>query len=279
MEIVANNIPKDYHILDHVPDWMESAFYEFVDSKARNEFDQFLQKETKISWSGQLQARLNFYSLEFKPYDGKHLLITIKDAMLLMCAIDVEVIIGNKNKSKEVINRLNELYFEKAGYNVRYDILLFHIANIVANQRWAYLYVYDNNIFRFANIMQHHGALTMANPQSWYIQINLPKIIYKLMKWKDAPSMQDHIHSISGREQALLMEMRFQKYDIDNIRIGFDVNWLPTELKIEWKEFDLNRYSILNKAVDHWSVGHKKYKWKKQYIEIKETIRLDNEKK
>jgi hypothetical protein len=48
---------------------------------------------------------------------------------------------------------------------------------------------------------------------------------------------------------------------------------------IEGKEFDLDRYTILDEMVKHWVVGHKKYKEKKQYIKISEIVNLEKDNK
>jgi hypothetical protein len=91
----------------------------------------------------------------------------------------------------------------------------------------------------------------MDKPLYGYIEVDLPKILYRIFKDSEAPSMEDNLFTLTDKEVGILSEVRLQKYDVETIKIKFDANSIPKEMFIEGKEFDLDRYTILDEMVKH----------------------------
>jgi hypothetical protein len=63
--------------------------------------------------------------------------------------------------------------------------------------------------------------------------------------------MNDDVMSLTGKELAIFAELKMPSYKQDKITISFGKDNTPKEIKIDGKEFDLNKYDELNQLVAH----------------------------
>ncbi len=277
MPIIKNNIPDDYHPLDHISDGMEMAFLHFVDSDIYTKLKEIIFTETAFKPIKNLISWFIFFWLPYKEVKDK-VVLTRKDLILFWFMYNLSHIIDDKGKAKRYGKHLERLYFNGKEDNPRFDRLLFYIAATIDN-RPIDVYIYDKDILRIATPSQHISAETIQPSEFWFIQVNFNEIVNLSLKWQNAPKRDWKLFTLNDEEIALLFELRLAKYKQDKVIINFDNKNAIKELRVFWKEYDLDRHAILKEIITHWDLWHKIHKGKAQYIKISEIIPIAKKKK
>lgn len=261
-------------------DAIELLFQEFVEKLNTDElgidYKELFFQTIETSLPSTVIQWFEKYKLPYKEKTkGKHSFMR-KDLFLYWCGVFCDRILPAK--TEELLEALKEICFDDWNTSSELNRLLFYISYIIGAQQEAYIYIYDWEVIRFSFPSEHLARwLQEEKYEYWCIQLKLFDIVYLAFSGESAPStMKDDFFNLSRQEMEVVANIKVPQYQQDKMTISFNKENTPKEIRIDWKESNLNRYSELSESIQHWEIGHKKYQGKKVYIKISETKNLEN---
>lgn len=263
----------EYLKIDQIPSFFDIPMIDFKQSELYTKISNGLFESILMDNNLHTISVLEYFHITFNIENNK-VKITRKDSILYLIWSYYYEVTENEEKSKDIINQINDLYFSHKNKNL-FDFLCFNILSILENKYQCNVYII-NKIARVSNIHQY-----MLRDQNeiwwnyWIIILNFNNIIFDIYKWTKAPYCDNNFYHLWHKEEEIIYQIRTPEYDLDNMKIKFDNDGIK-EILMDGKEYELSRYHELEENIKHWEIWKKKYNWKTQYITIKnQVIKLD----
>jgi len=146
-------------------------------------------------------------------------------------------------------------------------LFAFYIANAMSGNQVNF-YFSEGNVALL--LETEYISLVSLSWNNSILIVNLNNLLSELF-WKDFSVKGNIVLSHDKKEIELFCQLYCGVYEKEEIRIKLKRQSIQ-ELEIFWKEKDLSKYTLIADHIPHWEIGKKMYRWKAQYVKIKEVV-------